>query len=556
MRLAFAAIKNTTEGVAVISPDGLIVECNPAFTRITGYVQDAAVNLPWSDLVSNRQGERVFSHLFNELQTKGQWEGELWSRRSDGTEFLQRCTVDAVRDGQGNVTHFVSVFNDITESYHKDQQLIHQALHDPLTGLGNRSLLADRLEQGISLAERNHVQLGLLYIDLDQFKTVNDTLGHHVGDLLLKSVAHRISSSLRSSDTLARVGGDEFVVVMNEIHSAVDCATLASKLINNFHDHFLIQDLRLHAQGSIGIAVYPEDGKDAATLMKNADIALYAAKDSGRNTYAFFDPELALLAQRRLEMEQALRESLTAQEFSLVYQPKVDSRSGRLLGLEALMRWHCAKLGETPPNIFIPVAEESGLIEQLGEWAIGEVCRQIAQWQQGGHDWRSVAINISTRQLLTKNLPELFRRQTGHYAIDPHFIEVEVTESFVMENFRQSMPVLQDLRKMGIRIAIDDFGTGHASLAYLRELPADILKIDQYFTRELLSDPVMREIVATIVAMAHTLGLRVIAEGVETHDQAELLREIGCDELQGYLFARPLPPEQIDFSVLDWFAGV
>lgn len=548
IRLAFAAIENTAGGVAVMTPDRVIVEVNPAFCQITGYPATEVLGRHSSLLRSGRQSEAFYEALWQQLYDSGRWDGQLWSRRRDGSEFLQRRTMDAVRDRNGAVTHFVSVFHDITESYEKDQRLRHQALHDPLTGLANRSLLARALDSGITSATAQARRLGLLFFDLDQFKAVNDSLGHLSGDAILKMVGERLSRCLAPSDTLARVGGDEFVVLMQDVDDAADCGRMAQRLLDVFIEPFELPEARIFVRSSLGIAIFPDDGDNATDLLKNADMALYAAKAAGRNTFTYFDASLAERARQRLDTELALRLAIERDELSLHYQPKVDADSGQVLGFEALLRWHKGHTEWVPPDRFIPVAEDAGLIGQLGAWVVAEVCRQIAEWARQGLGWWPVAVNASARQLHTDDLPALIRTECERHRVASSLIEVEVTESFIMSDPTRSAEVLSALREMGVRIAIDDFGTGYSSLSYLRSLPADILKIDRSFVRESVDDPAVRAIVTSIVTLGRTLGLSVVAEGVETTRQAELLREIGCEILQGYLFAPPRPAAQIEIS--------
>lgn len=550
IRLAFAAIENTAEGVAVFNPEGHFVEVNPAFTEITGYPAEEVIGQPSSILRSPHQDHAFYEDLWTQLRDTGRWEGELWSVRRDGSEFLQRRTMDAVRDADGTITHFVSVFNDITDDYRKDQQLLFQARHDALTGLANRSLLTERLESGIARAREAQHSLGLLFFDLDHFKAVNDAFGHLTGDRLLTAVSRRLLGCLGSDATLARVGGDEFVVLMEDIRDPADCAVLADRLLATFHEPFEFPEARIVLRSSLGIAVFPRDGDAVVELLRNADMALYAAKAAGRNTYAYFDARLAEQARQRLDLELALREAIQRRELSLHYQAKVGAHDGQILGFEALLRWHRTDGGTVPPDRFIPVAEESGLIGEIGGWVIAETCRQIAAWARQGKGWQRVAVNVSARQLLGEDLVELIRRETSLHGIDTSLLEIEVTESFIMSNPKQSLAILRDLRQMGLTIAIDDFGTGYSSLSYLRRLPADVLKIDRSFVQEATSDRSVRAIIETIVSLSRTLGMSIVAEGVETAAEADLLRNAGCDVLQGYLFAKPTTAEEVGRRLL------
>lgn len=546
MRLAFSVIQNTAEGIMVMSTDGNILEVNPGFTRITGYASGEVIGRPFTLLRSDRHGEDFFDQLWQRLHSTGRWDGEMWSRRKDGEIFLERRVIDVVSDAEGQPTHYVSVFSDVTLDYHKDQQLLHQALHDPLTGLGNRKLLLDRLEHGIAQSRRHGDRFGVLIFDLDQFKAVNDSLGHHVGDQLLCKVADRLKVRLRANDTLIRLGGDEFVVLMADLHQPGDALVLAHELLDAFQHPFELPNNRIHVRSSLGIAIYPDDGTDPDVLMKNADMALYAAKAAGRNTYHFFQPIFADQASQRLELELALREAMERQELSLYYQLKVAASDHGALGFEALLRWDRGELGFVPPDRFVPVAEDCGLIGQIGGWVLAEACRQIARWHRAGHGWRKVAINVSVRQLVHDDLVGMIRIECERHGISPTLLEVEVTESCVMANPGQTSPILAALQAMGVTVAIDDFGTGHSSLAYLRRLPVDVIKIDRSFVHEAVEDEGAEAIIKTIVHLSKTLKMGVVAEGVETLEQAEMLARIGCDVLQGYCFARPMPVAEIE----------
>lgn len=544
-RLAYAVIQNTAEAVMVTTQEGRIVEVNPAFTRITGYSASEALKASLCLLRSDMQTGEHYMELMQQLITTGKWEGEMWSQRQDGSLFLERRSMDAVRDETGTITHFVSVFNDITEDYHKDEQLRHMACHDPLTGLANRSLLHEHLRLAIARASRDQSRVGVLFMDLDQFKAVNDTLGHDVGDLLLKAVADRLQSCLRASDTLARLGGDEFVVLLNPIAQREDCALIADKLMHALQAPVDLSGSRLYVNTSIGIATYPDDGKRIDTLMKNADMALYAAKAAGKNRYDYFHESLSEDVAKRREMEVALRKALDIGELSLHFQPKIDTVTLKASGFEALVRWERPGIGFVRPDLFIPVAEESGLIDALGKTVIAQACRQIADWHAAGFGWQNVAVNVSARQLVHQDLPGLLATYIEQYDLPRGSLEIEVTESVVMAKPEITLPRLGKIRDMGIRIAIDDFGTGHSSLAYLRHLPIDIMKIDRAFVHEAAVNPTSQAIIQTIVSLSRALGLQVVAEGVETEAQVQMLRDTGCDQLQGYYFSRPMAATEI-----------
>jgi diguanylate cyclase (GGDEF)-like protein/PAS domain S-box-containing protein len=545
IRLAYSVIRNTAEGVLVSDPDGTIVEVNPAFTGITGYPASEAVGQSIKLLHSFRQDERHYDHLMQRLADVGKWEGEMWSRRNDGSVFLERRRIDAVRDSNGVATHFVSVFHDITEIYYKDEQMRFMASHDPLTGLANRSLLQEHVQTAIAHAYRDKRHVGILFLDLDQFKGINDTLGHHIGDALLVEVGTRLKSCLRETDTLARQGGDEFVVLANSIAHAEDCMRLADKLRNALEAPFVIVGANIHVNTSIGVAIYPEDGDTFEILLKNADMALYAAKGAGKNRHELFHTAMSAQAAARRELEVALREAIAQDQLTVHFQAKVDAHSSHATGFEALVRWERPGHGFIPPEKFIPVAEESGLIDAVGRAVMDKACQQIALWHEAGLGWQKVAVNVSARQLLHQDILGLIRDNMQRHGVPQGCLEIEVTESVVMAKPEKTIPLLREIRAQGICIAIDDFGTGHSSLAYLRTLPINVMKIDRAFVHEAAHDPTAQAIITAIVSLSRALNLLVVAEGVETPEQADMLRDAGCHQLQGYHFANPMAANEI-----------
>ena len=420
-------------------------------------------------------------------------------------------------------------------------QLQHVATHDALTGLPNRLLLADRLNQAIAQAERHRQRFAVLVVDLDRFKSINDSLGHLAGDALLKDVCQRLRQVLRKADTLARLGGDEFVLILNEIAGPQDAEAVASKVLADIARPVKLSELELHITASIGISICPDDGTDAETLLQHADAAMYHAKNNGRGAYQFFAPAMNAFARDRLELENGLRRALELREFVLYYQPKVDVRSGRIDSAEALVRWRHPTRGLIPPMEFVPLAEETGLILPIGEWVIREACRQAYAWQAAGLRPLRIAVNLSAKQFRQTNLVEIVRTALRLARLEPRYLEIELTESAVMQDAEQSIQILRELSELGVRISVDDFGTGYSSLSYLRRLPLDKLKIDRAFIRELATSRDDAEIVRAIVSLAHTLHLKVIAEGVETPDQLEFLRTLGCDQYQGYHYSPPVP---------------
>jgi diguanylate cyclase (GGDEF)-like protein len=428
-------------------------------------------------------------------------------------------------------------------------QLEHAATHDSLTGLPNRVLLADRLAQATAQSERYSRGFAVMVVDLDRFKSINDSLGHIAGDELLKEMASRLSQQLRKADTLARLGGDEFVLVLNEISGPRDAETVASKVLAGMAQPVTLSGLEVQISASIGISVFPEDGVDAETLLQHADAAMYHAKKNGRNAFQFFAPVMNAFARERLEIESGLRRALVQGEFELHYQPKVEVSSGRIDSAEALIRWHHPKRGLTAPSGFIPIAEETGLIVPIGEWVLFEACRQARAWQTSGMQPLRIAVNLSAQQFKQKSLVTTVREALAAAGLDPGYLELELTESAVMHDAESSIQVLRQLSDLGVRISVDDFGTGYSSLSYLRRLPLDKLKIDRSFIREVAASRDDAEIVRAIVSLAHSLHLKVIAEGVETAEQLAFLRGLGCDQYQGFHCSPPVPADEFELMM-------
>lgn len=429
---------------------------------------------------------------------------------------------------------------------HANRKLHHLALHDSLTRLPNRSLLEDRITQAIHAGERHGGGFALMFLDLDRFKTINDSLGHHYGDKLLQGVAERLTSCLRGEDTVARLGGDEFVVLLHEVASPAVASSIAQKLLDTLAAPIVIEGQQQSVSVSVGISMFPDDGRSLRDLMSNADSAMYHAKKAGRANYQFFAPEMNAAAGERLQLEQALRRALEKNEFALHYQPKVDVATGNLLAMEALVRWNSPERGLVPPNDFIGVSEEIGLIIPLGAWVLREACRQNRAWQDAGLPPMRVAVNLSAYQFRQKDLPEFVGAVLEECGLPAHWLELEVTESVVMHNPVEAKRILQALHEMGIHISVDDFGTGYSSLSYLKQFRLDTLKIDRSFVSDISSNPDDAAIVRSVIALAHSLRLKVIAEGVETDEQLAFLRELGCDEYQGYLRSKPLPAAQFE----------
>lgn len=542
LQLAASVFHATLDGVMITDGDAVIISVNPAFTRITGYDAEDAIGQTPRLLKSNHQDHAFYAELWQRLHRDGQWQGELWNRRKNGEAYLQMMTISAIAGPLGKQDRFVSVFSDVTELRRKDAEIRHQAFHDALTDLPNRALLVDRLEHAVAIARRHNRPVALLFVDLDRFKAVNDTLGHHEGDRLLQISARRIQDSVRKSDTVGRIGGDEFVIIVSDFENAAEVAQIADKIVVQVSKPYTLSGQTAYIGASVGIALFPQDGQDQAELMHNADLAMYRAKSSGRGKYCFFDPGINRLATQQLEDEIALGRAIDDGEFQLYYQPKIKALDGQVGGVEALVRWHRADGSCLAPSDFMSLAEESGLILPLGYWIVEEACRQIAEWQARDLAPMSISLNLTHRQFHDETLPDRIASALTGAGISSAAIEVEVPESVVMAQPEQSIKVLHRLRGLGIRVSVDDFGTGYSSLAHLNRLPIDGIKIDRSF----ISDPGGSQedavIIRAIAALAGTLKLHVVAEGVETADQLAFINQIGCDWVQGFYYAPPLPP--------------
>ena len=545
------AFEHMQEGVMVTDADQRIIQANAAFEHITGYSIEEAVGQTPRLLNSGRQAPDFYRSFYRSLEEKGEWRGEIWNRRKSGEVYPQWLSVRAVYEDDGRLSAYVSVFADITDVKKSEHQLWQLAHHDALCNLPNRLLLDARLDHAMQRAHRVSSKLAVLFIDLDRFKNINDSMGHHVGDELLKDIARRLQSAVHEDDTVARLGGDEFVVLLEDIQDANTARRIANRIIGRLSEPLTLREKSLVVTASIGISLYPDDGLDTESLLKHADAAMYQAKTLGRDRFAFYAPTLTHEIQQRLELEHDLRNALTNKEFSLHYQPQFASADGSLVTVEALLRWKHPRRGMVPPNDFIPIAEETGLIGELGCWVTETACRQVMQWRSESFPPFRLAVNLSPYQLrgqCTEALMDIFER-TG---FPPEWFEFEVTETLLVEEGGFALQQLTEMReRLGMNIAMDDFGTGHSSLGQLKFLPIGKLKIDRSFISDLPDDANDAAIVKAIILMAHTLGLQVVAEGVETQEQHRFLCHSGCDHLQGYFYARPMPAEKISLLLND-----
>ncbi len=544
LKMIEAVFSTSNEAIMVANRDGLIKTINPAFSRITGYSLEEVQGRNPSILSSGRHEVDFYQSMWHEIMLQGSWSGEIWNRRKNGTIYPEWLSVSVVYDSEGEPSEYVAVFSDITKRKNDEAQIVRQAYYDELTELPNRTLLSDRLNLAIATANRDEQVIALLFVDLDRFKYVNDSMGHEYGDDLLRQVAHRLNNCVRETDTVARFGGDEFVILLHNIKSESDAAYVAHKLIEALSTPFILAEREIIIGASIGIAMHPGDANTAETLIRNADLAMYKAKQSGRNQAHFFTAAMQEHANQRMTLEQDLRHALERNQLEVYYQPIIAGQSGQVQGLEALLRWHHPERGLIPPDQFIPMAEETGLIGSIGEWVLETACRQVQQLHAAGHSLY-LSVNISERQRDLGLDAEAVARVLSYHQLDPAQLILEITEGLLLQDSAETVSWLQGFKALGVSLAIDDFGTGYSSLSYLKRFPVDTLKIDREFIRDLNSDRYADSLVSAIISMAASLELRLIAEGVETEKQRLTLIGQGCSYMQGYLFCPPLPADAL-----------
>lgn len=548
LQQAAAVFDCTREGVLVTDAQGLIVHVNRAFMEITGYSREDVMGERPSLFKSGRHSSSFYQQMFQTLERTGEWSGEIWNRRKSGEIYPQWQTIRVIHNDQGQVSHYVAVFSDISAIKDSEHELAHLAHHDPLTDLPNRLLFTDRAEQALASAQVHKRGCALLLMDLDHFKIINDSLGHNVGDQLLKAVGERLKSLFGPGVTLARLGGDEFAVLAESCPQVVQAAALAQRMLDAMKEPFVFDGNQLFISASIGISLFPSDALSAEQLLRNADSALFKAKSAGREGYALYTEELTAHAQHRVEIASELRRALDQQELRVYYQPVHDLQDSRLVGVEALVRWQHPERGLVPPGEFIPIAERTGLIADIDAWVMDQACRQMGQWLADGAPLSFIAVNVSSRLFARRELYEQVAQVLHTTGLDPAYLELEVTESAVMEDPEVALEQLHRLRELGLRLAIDDFGTGYSSLLRLKRLPVQKLKIDQGFVAGLPWDEDDAAIVRVVIALAKSMGMQVHAEGIEQVEQARFLLEQECDLGQGYWFGRPVSAQEMDWA--------
>ena len=541
-------INSSLDMIIAVNLDSKIVGFNPAAQKTFGYSKAEAIGKP-IDILYEKSSD--FINVRKDITKFEKFEGEIINKRKNGDKFYSFMSASPVLDSKGTVVGVMGISRDITERKRAEEKISHMAYHDQLTGLPNRSLLKDRINQALARGRRQSKLAVILFLDLDRFKFINDSLGHDAGDELLKAVAERLKKSTRNSDTLARHGGDEFTILIQDLSKIEYITNVIEKIFTAFEEPFNLEGQKFFITISMGVSIYPNDGEDEEALLKNADIAMYRAKEEGKNSYQFFTNAMHESATARLNLEYKLRKAIEKEEFVLHYQPQVDITTGEVIGMEALVRWQDPKEGLIPPGNFIPLAEDTGLIVPIGEWVLRTACIQNKMWQDKGMKPLRVAVNMSMRQFKQKDLVSIVRRTLKETNLNPQYLELELTESILMDDVESVIKKLHELKALGIRLSIDDFGTGYSSLEYLKRMPIDMLKIAQEFVKDINVDLNDVAIAKATIQMAQSMGLEVIAEGVETIEHQRILTDLHCNKTQGYLFSKPVPPEEFERLLID-----
>ncbi|CAN2041074.1 diguanylate cyclase [Candidatus Magnetomoraceae bacterium gMMP-15] len=543
LRLMASVFNNTHEGIIITNSDCIIQKVNPAFTEISGYSAEEVIGKKPNILKSNRTESDFYKEMWDTILKTGYWSGEIWNRKKDGEAYPEWLSITDIKNFNGKTKYYIALFHDITDLKHCEKDLKHQAYHDALTNLPNRQLFNDRLEKALAHAKRHKQSLAVIFLDLDKFKNINDTLGHNIGDILLQETAKRLKNCCRSEDTVARLGGDEFTFILEELkNGANDAVEIAQRIVTSFSEPFNIKEHEIICSTSIGVTVYPDDGEDAETLIKNADMAMYKAKDQGRNKYEIYTKSMKKAVLRQAVLENSLWRALKNKEFRIYYQPKVNIKTGLMTGMEALVRWQRDDYLLSPDK-FIAFAENTGVIIPLGEWVLKTACQQAKTWHDTGYSL-SVAVNLSVKQFQDQNLVSQIKNILKKTSLAPEYLNLEITENIFMQNKDRAIKIITELSEIGLRISIDDFGTGFSSLNCLKRFPLNELKIDRSFVKNIPNNSEDMAIAEAILSLAHSLNLKVVAEGVEKNEQLEFMNLHGCDEIQGYLFSKPLQAEE------------
>ena len=540
LSLSDNVLQNIPESVMITDTKLNIIYINKAFTQVTGYKEKDILGKKTSVLKSGYHNKEFYQKIWALMTKKGQWKGEIWNRKKDGSIYPEWLIITEIKNRQQNISHYAGIFSDISNQQHVIEHLQKLSYYDVLTGLPNRKLFQDRFNFCLSQAKNQNKPLALLFLDLDKFKKINDTLGHSAGDNLLNMVAERLKNCLGKHDIISRLGGDEFTIIMPDIKNKIEVHQLANKIIDSFLKFFLLNSRKVLINTSIGISLYPSNGCDQEILTQNADTAMYKAKDIHGSSYLFYKKYMNDHFLEHLELEDELYKSIKNQDFSLAYQPQIDLKTGKIYGAEALLRWQHATLGDIAPDVFIPLAEELGLIQELGEFALKTACLQTKKWLDQGYKDFIISVNLSGEQIIHGDPLKVVRDILKLSGLKPNQLELELTESILIKDIELSIHILSQFKALGIHLAIDDFGTGYSSLTYLKQFTIDKLKIDKSFIENITTDKKDASIANSIIALAHNLDLKVIAEGVETQAQLDFLKQQGCDQIQGYFYSRPL----------------
>lgn len=552
LKLGATIFDDAAHAIIVTDDKNCIVKVNDTFERLTGYSKSEVLGQTPCFLQSGKHDKEFYEALWEQLHRDEHWEGELWSRRPNGEVYLKHLSFTIVRDADGRITNYVGIFRDISHIRKTEEKLEHLAHYDALTGLANRSLLNAHIKQTIKLSLRNEWQFALVFLDLDHFKEVNDSLGHNAGDHLLIEVASRLQNCVRESDLVARPGGDEFVILFTNVSEVSAISAMLTKIKTSLAQPFMLEGYEIFANSSMGVCLYPHDGEEPETLLRNADSAMYKAKKEGRNNWEFYSKDMNRQMRHRLQMSGNLRRAVEEGQFNLIYQPQVDLKTDEVVGAEALIRWEHPELGTIGPDNFITLAEETGIIEEIGIWVLREACRQLCLWGDDGLHLPRISVNVSARQFKSQQFVDHVKGSIKETGIDPRCLELEITESLFLQQSSTLQADMHQLHSLGVGFSIDDFGTGFSSLSYLKRFPISNVKIDRSFICNIPNNKDNMAITNTIIHMADNLDMRVIAEGVETVEQLTYLRENGCDEVQGYVIKRPVPGQEFETFLRKW----
>lgn len=551
MLLLASVFNHSSEGIVITNHNDIIQRINPAFTAITGYTTPDVINKTPQIFQSDKQTGDTYENIWTAVNSNGSWSGEIWNKRKSGEIFPQWLSINCVKDQNGDTSHYIRICHDITELKNNEEELKFHAYHDNLTGLPNRQLFHDRLKMAIAYGQRHKEKVALMFIDLDNFKTINDSLGHDIGDLLLIEVSNRLKKCAREEDTVARLGGDEFTIVLPNITERQSAITVAERVLHSLKQQMYFHSHTLTIGASIGITIFPDDSENLQQLIKNADMAMYRAKELGKSNYYSFTEAMHSEITRKLSLERSLTNAVELDEIKVYYQPKLSLKTGAIVGAEALVRWHRMKADMIMPHEFIPIAEETGIILDIGKHVILTACHQLKAWHNAGFTELSIAVNLSAKQFLQPNIVEMIMGIIEITQVDPSKLKFEITESVAMQHVDKAENVMNSLARIGIKLSLDDFGTGYSSLGYLKQFPLDEIKIDKSFIRDITTEIEDDVLVDGIISLASSLSLNVVAEGVENMEQLHILKQKNCNEIQGFLFSRPVPANQFTKLLLD-----